>query len=54
MATAGVGERRISRRFYRLENLDTNTLDQGAQAEADNKYVFEISWETCNKGEPSN
>lgn len=50
MAASGVGERRISRRFYRLENLDANVLDQGGRAESENRYNFEVAWETCNKG----
>lgn len=50
MAASGVGERRISRRFYRLENLDANVLDQGQRADSENRFVFEVSWETCNKG----
>ncbi|KAI1297650.1 Glycogen [starch] synthase [Halotydeus destructor] len=49
MAASGVGQRRISRRFYRMENLDTNVLDSGDRASAENRFVFEISWETANK-----
>jgi hypothetical protein len=45
-----IGERKISRRFYRMENLD-NALDHGLRANHENRWVFEISWETCNKGE---
>ena len=49
MTTNGVGTRRISRRFYRLENLD-DQLDKGQRAADENRWVFEVSWETCNKG----
>lgn len=44
-----VGERRISRRFYRLESLDA-VNDHGIRAADENRWVFEVSWETCNKG----
>ena len=43
-----IGERKISRRFYRMENLD-NALDHGLRANHENRWVFEVSWETCNK-----
>ena len=45
-----VGEKRISRRFYRLESLDA-VHDNGIRAADENRWVFEVSWETCNKGE---
>lgn len=44
-----MGERRISRRFYRLESLDAG-MDHGVRAAEENRWVFEVSWETCNKG----
>ncbi|XP_076304313.1 glycogen [starch] synthase [Tachypleus tridentatus] len=40
---------RMAKRFYRLEGVDDLTLDQGATAEAENRWVFETSWEVCNK-----
>lgn len=43
-----MGERRISRRFYRHENL-TSDLDRGLRAKDENRWVFEVSWETVNK-----
>lgn len=40
---------RLSKRFYRLEGVEDTALDRGATAEAENKWVFEVSWEVVNK-----
>ena len=50
LANMSIGSRRISRRFYRLENFDLNLTDGGLRASDENRFVFEVSWETCNKG----
>lgn len=43
---------RMARRFYRLDGGENdNYFDKGAAAEAENRFVFEISWEVVNKGE---
>ena len=41
---------KMQRRFYRLEGADNFYLDGGATAQLQNKWVFEIAWEVCNKG----
>ncbi|GIY71375.1 glycogen synthase [Caerostris darwini] len=40
---------RLSKRFYRPEGVEDSILDRGATAEAENRWVFEISWEVVNK-----
>ncbi|CAL1278683.1 unnamed protein product [Larinioides sclopetarius] len=40
---------RLSKRFYRPEGVEDSVLDRGATAEAENRWVFEISWEVVNK-----
>ncbi|XP_055951045.1 glycogen [starch] synthase-like [Argiope bruennichi] len=40
---------RLSKRFYRPEGTEDSVLDRGATAEAENRWVFEISWEVVNK-----
>ncbi|XP_015906925.2 glycogen [starch] synthase [Parasteatoda tepidariorum] len=40
---------RLSKRFYRPESNEDTVLDRGATAEAENRWVFEISWEVVNK-----
>lgn len=44
---------RMSRRFYRADSMvfPQGFYDQGATAEQENKWVFEVSWEVVNKGE---
>lgn len=44
---------RLSKRFYRPEGVEDSILDHGATAESENRWVFEISWEVCNKGKIS-
>lgn len=41
---------RLAKRFYRPEGVEDSVLDQGATAESENRFVFEISWEVVNKG----
>ncbi|GAB6025988.1 hypothetical protein CHUAL_011954 [Chamberlinius hualienensis] len=41
-------ERRVSRRFYRLD-YDEGVMDRGVTAAAQNRWLFEISWEVANK-----
>lgn len=42
---------KMQRRFYKLEGeCDDYYLDGGETAELQNKWVFEIAWEVCNKG----
>ena len=41
---------KMQRRFYKLEGEVDEYLDGGATAELQNKWVFEIAWEVCNKG----
>lgn len=40
---------RLAKRFYRPESVEDSVLDRGATAEAENRWVFEISWEVVNK-----
>lgn len=40
---------RASRRFYRLEGYDEGIMDRGVTAAAENRWVFEVSWEVANK-----
>ena len=41
---------KLSRRFYRIEGLQDQTLGQGAFVDQLNPFCFEIAWEVCNKG----
>lgn len=41
---------RLAKRFYRPEGIEDSVLDRGATADAENRFVFEISWEVVNKG----
>lgn len=38
----------MSKRFYRMDEGET-VFDRGAEAKAQNRWVFEISWEAANK-----
>ncbi|XP_015795741.1 glycogen [starch] synthase [Tetranychus urticae] len=40
---------KLSRRFYRIEGLEDQSLDQGAFVDQLNPFCFEIAWEVCNK-----
>lgn len=39
----------MSKRFYRLEGVEDLVMDRGESASIENRWVFEISWEVCNK-----
>ena len=46
---------RASRRFYRLDSTNDllGNMDHGQMAQIENRWNFEVSWESANKGKYS-